>query len=282
MGAIGRRWGHVPPWASVLALVLLTGGAATASALATSGPQQDHRHRATLTAPAPSPGSPSTESSSSNGTPLPTVTTTSSGSSKGNGSPLPTVTTTSTGSSKGNGSPLPTVTTTTAGALPSCESSQFSLVLTTGQSTYVVGQVVPMTLMITNEGPACMGFPEGAGYTCVGNSCGGLHGCDDEGVSISNSSGDDIWDSWGYPGETSEAWSCPAMTAEPIPNSWSGSSQFSWNEDHCPAAPPMTDNVECTQDQVATGTYEISATWSMIFGSRGNQANPVQITITPA
>jgi len=214
------------PWVSVVALLLLTAGAATGSALTAPG------HAPPLaTTPAP----PSTTSSS----------------------PI---------------TSLPPVTTTTIATLTSCGASQFSLILTTNQTTYSIGQAVQIRASIRNDGPACTGL-ESAGPeepNCFG------------GVRATNQQGQVVWDSGAGTYDTPTA--CPVALIQTVPSGWSATSQTTWAQDECPYAtdgpgPGMT-NPQCTQVQVPPGDYSLVADWAVSTDNSGeSQSPPVTIAI---
>lgn len=283
-----KRSGNVPneprsprritPWVSVAVLLILSAGAASAS---------------TLTAPRHAPTSPPVAAPETSGAPptsaaLPT-TTLPGGSGSSTTEPFPA--TTALPPTEAPGTATTTGTPPATEALPDCKSSNFDLVLRTDKTTYDVGQTVTITVTIRNVGPACSGFPGGAGSVCSGSSgalapgesdsgCGGFESCFGEGISISDSSGLEVWSSAGAPGYDSGVTSCPALVAETLATGWSGSTEFVWHEDQCPSSAPLTTNTQCTRAQVSAGSYMIAGTWNVTLEGSPDQARPVQIAIS--
>ena len=237
------------PWVSVAALLLLTAGAATGSV---------------LTAPGHAPPRASSETPESAGVPtsptvLPSTTLAT--------APAPPSTTPSSPTT----SPPP-VTTTTIATLTSCGPSQFSLILTTNQAKYSIGQAVQIRASIRNDGPACTGL-ESAGPeepNCFG------------GVRATNQQGQVAWDSGAGTYDTPTA--CPVALIQTVPSGWSATSQTTWTQDECPYAtdgpgPGMT-NPQCTQVQVPPGDYSLVADWALSADNSGeSQSPPVTIAI---
>ncbi len=148
--------------------------------------------------------------------------------------------------------PGPAATTPTPGLADAGESG-CHLVSTarTNQTRFRPGQLVVITIIRTNTGPAC-GAP-------VTNSCGG-------GVSAQDRSGHTVWDSNAGPDTPVNAFSCPAeiipTPTTVYPQGWSQSSVIQWAQDRCTFeqtdSTPMVPNPDCPRTQVPPGPYSLA------------------------
>jgi len=144
---------------------------------------------------------------------------------------------------------------TTIAAPQPCRASAFLVRASTGQTSYAIGEPVPMTVTISNTGPTCTGI-EGSG------PC-------DEGVAITGESDQLVWVS--NPGP----YACPAMVLESVPSSWRDSAQLTWSQVECPEP-----GAQCTQAQVPPGNYSLVASWTV--GQTASRSPSLSITISPS
>jgi hypothetical protein len=238
------------PWISVGGLILLVGGAATASALtepshgsvATSGvPQQPVALPILSTGTEPVPASTTPE-------------------------PPPVQASVPTSSP-----PSSEATSTTPSVqAAACQGSQFLGVLATDKATYQTGETVQITLSVKNSGPTCAGLESASTGPCgLGN------------VTATNAAGQDVWDA--DASASGLPIPCPAILIQPVAAGWSTTVQLSWTQDQCTAGyspgPPPT-NPRCPQSQVAPGPYSLVGQWNGTSGNDESQTQRVTITIT--
>lgn len=137
--------------------------------------------------------------------------------------------------------------TTTTTVPPSCTNQQFTAEATTDHPTYARGEIVNITVTMSNSGPTCEGVPP---WFCGQNA------------SIYNSSHTDVWD-WGAgPNQPQDVTGCPAAVSSTIPHGSSSTESMQWHQDQCtfePSGDMTVPNPDCPQTQVPDGTYTVVA-----------------------
>lgn len=146
-------------------------------------------------------------------------------------------------------------TTTTAGQPQSCQASAFLVRVSTGQTSYTLGESVPITVSISNAGPTCIGI-EGSG-PCL------------EGVAVTGESGQLVWVSNLGP------YACPAMVPEAVSSTWRESARLAWSQVECPIL-----GAQCTDAQVPPGNYSLVGSWTV--GETASKSPSLSISISPS
>lgn len=129
---------------------------------------------------------------------------------------------------------------------PNCTAGQYTGKVTTDRYSYSRGQIVNITVTLTNTGPTCEGVPPWF--------------CGQE-ASAYDSSGNDVWD-WGAgPDSPQDVKSCPAASNQVIPHGASDTESMQWSQDRCTfepdGQPPTLPNPDCPGTQVPSGTYKV-------------------------
>lgn len=146
-------------------------------------------------------------------------------------------------------------TTIAAGQPQSCQASAFLVRVSAGQTSYALGESVPIAVSISNAGPTCIGI-EGSG-PCQ------------EGVAVTGESGQLVWVSNLGP------YACPATVSEGVPSTWRKSARLAWSQVECPKL-----DAQCTEAQVPPGNYSLVGSWSV--GETASKSPSLSVTISPS